>query len=147
MNKNRLYYKDQNNQLSSFANDKEYKIYCKIHSKDNDLIKVGGYEEALALQEALKTTEQRISEIRYKYDREIQKVCTAHLLNDINSARNLSALAISPLQAIAKKITGWELAQQATFIALLRDAENDIITIENSTFDDNFIEFNKDTQF
>ena len=87
------------------------------------------------------TTEKKIREIRRQYNQEIQKACTTNLLNDINSARNLSTFENSPLQDIAKKITDWELVQQAVFVALLNDAENDIITIEKSTFDNYFIQF------
>lgn len=84
---------------------------------------------------------QFIVSTRIRYDKAIQDVCIKNLLNDINSARNLATLTESPLQPIAKKITDWELAQQITFITLLKNTENGIITIENSTFDDNFIKF------
>lgn len=142
---NRIYYKDKNDKTLSFANDKEFKMHLKIHGAGNNFTKLSDIQEVKDIQEASKTTKQRILETRNRYDQEIQKVCTEHLFNDINSARNLSTLETSPLQPIAKKITNWELEQQAIFVKLLNDVENDIITIDKNTFDDNFIKFNKDT--
>ncbi len=98
-------------------------------------------EDRLKITNPPLTTEQRIREVRQRYDKEIKKVCIAHLFNDINSARNLSKIAESPLYEIAKQISDWEIEQQITFIAFLNDAENDIITINKSTFDNNFIQF------
>ncbi len=137
----RIYYKDKDNQLSSFNDKQGYKDMCKKHPHLIGLTNIS-YDEAYAIANPPLTKTELIALIQEKYDQEIQKTCTAHLFNDINSARNLAMLDTSPLQAIAKEITDWELKQQSIFIQLSSDASNNIININNtSTFDDNFIHF------
>jgi len=87
------------------------------------------------------TQEQLIAEIRVRYDREIQDICTENLLNDINSARSLATEPKSLLQPIAKKITEWELANQEQFIDLFNAVKAGKFDIESYTFDDNFEHF------
>lgn len=139
----RIYYKDQDNQLSSFANEQGYESMCEKHSHLEGLTKISS-DEADEIANPSPTQAQLMVSTRAKYDKAIQDVCAENLLNDINSARNLATLDSSPLQPIAKKITDWELAQQEIFINILNDAENGIITISKSTFESSFIQF-KDT--
>lgn len=139
-----IYYVDNSNIVSSFANNAEFKIYLRIYGDKNGLREITE-AEAIAIANSTLTQEQRIFQIRKQYDKEIRKVCNSNLLNSINSARNLSTIETSPLQEIAKKITDWELEQQIIFVKLLDDAENGIILFDENTFDENFIKFNKDT--
>lgn len=130
------FYKNENNEKYGFDDKEAYERYCIIKPEAKKFIEI---TEAEANPPP--TQEQLIIITRIKYDKAIQKVCTAHLFNDINSARNLSTLTASPLQAIAKEITDWELEQQIIFIKLLEDAQQDIIELNASTFDDNFTQF------
>ena len=137
----RIYYKDKDNQVSSFDNKQGYNLMCKEHPGLINLVKIG-YDEAYAIANPIKTQKQLIAEVRSKYDKAIQKVCAENLLNDINSARNLAMLDASPLHNIAMEIVKWELKQQIVFINLLSDIENGKIIANKATFNDNFIDFN-----
>lgn len=88
-----------------------------------------------------KPLEQKIKEMERRYKKEVQKVCTDNMLDNINSARFLSRELTSPLQRVSGDITDWELQNQKKFIDFFNGVKNGELTIESHTFEDNFNPF------